>query len=137
MQSDLRWTLLYTKRHAEAWAEINLRKQGFSTLLPRVRGRGGLCPLFPRYVFVGYGDERAVSAMQHTFGVLYTVLCGDKPARVPNEVIAEICDRMDGAGIVTLDSGREQRDLLFASQRRERIRTLEKFAQAGFKVRAA
>ena len=34
--SDITWLLLYTKPHAEAWAEVNLRNQGFVSLLPRV-----------------------------------------------------------------------------------------------------
>jgi hypothetical protein len=50
---DQCWLLLYTKARAESWADINLRKQGFTTLLPRVRQRGGFAPLFPRYLFVG------------------------------------------------------------------------------------
>ena len=51
--NELCWQLLYTKSRAEEWVEINLRKQGFATLLPRVRSRSGFGPLFPRYLFAG------------------------------------------------------------------------------------
>ena len=136
MTSDLRWVLLYTKPHAEAWAEINLRKQGFSTLLPRVRARGGIAPLFPRYLFAAHAEDRVASAMQHTLGVLYVVRCGEHAARVPGDVIADICSRMDAAGIVRLDL-EPALDPLFAAQQRDRIRALQKFAEAGFRVRAA
>lgn len=136
MTSGLRWVLLYTKQHAEEWAEINLRRQGFSTLLPRVRSRTGFAPLFPRYLFAGYVESRTPSAMQNTFGVMYMVQCGDRPARVPAEVIGEIRDRMDQHGIVRLDVT-PQSTTLFATRQRERLQTLAKFAAAGFKVRAA
>ena len=136
MSTDLRWVLLYTKPHAEAWAEINLRNQGFSTLLPRVRARGGIAPLFPRYLFAACEESRVASSMQHTLGVLYVVQCGAQAARVPVEVIEEIRSRMDAAGMVQLDLGPSP-DPLFDKRQRERLRAIEKFAEAGFRVRAA
>lgn len=131
--SELFWLLLYTKPRAEAWAEINLRKQGFATLLPRVRRRDGFAPLFPRYLFVGHTAEQAIEPLRSTRGVLYTVHCGDRPARVPEAVVAEVRARMDAVGVVTLDES-VRPDPLFAKAERERIRTLEKFARAGFRV---
>ena len=74
--------------------------------------------------------------MHSTFGVMYTVSFGDGAARVPDEVIAEIRSRMDAHGVVALEA-REREDPLFARRQRDRIRTLEKFAAAGFRVRAA
>ena len=136
MTSDVRWVLLYTKHHAEEWAEINLRKQGFSTLLPRVRSRTGFTPLFPRYLFAGHVEARTPSVMQNTLGVMYVVQCGDQPARVPAEVIGEIRSRMDQRGIVRLDA-QPAATALFALQQRQRLQALAKFAAAGFKVQAA
>ena len=129
---DLCWLLLYTKARAEGWAEINLRKQGFATLLPRVRHGDGFDPLFPRYVFVGGPAGCDFRSARSTRGVLYVVQCGDKPARVPLEVIEEIRARMDERGLVELESRRV--DPLFARRERERVRALLKFAQAGFRV---
>jgi len=127
--------LLYTKPYAESWAEINLRKQGFATLLPRVRRRGGLGPLVPGYVFVGHegGEREGADPLRSTRGVLYVVQCGERPARVPCSVVEEVRSRMDGQGIVSLDEIRPA-DPLFAKAERERVRALMKFARAGFRV---
>ncbi len=135
-RSELCWKLLYTKARAEAWAEINLRRQGFTTLLPRVRQRSGFGPLFPRYIFVGHRADQTVSSLSSTLGVLYIVLCGDHAARVPAEVIAEIRGRMDAHGVVRLDEVPKP-DPLFVKAQRERIRALVRLAAAGFRVKVA
>ena len=80
---ELCWQLLYTKPRAEEWVEINLRKQGFHTLLPRVRGRSGFGPLFPRYLFAGFDADLSPRPLRSTLGVLYVVHFGSEPARVP------------------------------------------------------
>jgi hypothetical protein len=131
-----RWLLLYTKPRAEAWAEINLRRQGFATLLPRVKHAVGFGPLFPRYVFVGVHPGQAEAPLRSTRGVLYIVHCGDRPARVPVSIIDGVRERMDRHGVVTLDLAPAP-DPLFAKAERERTRTLEKLARAGFRVIAA
>jgi hypothetical protein len=130
--------LLYTKPHAEVWAGANLEKQGFAVLLPRVAmARGsGFGMLFPRYLFVGADAARPTSVLRSTYGVAYVVHCGDKPAIVPAEVIAEIAGRMDAHGVVHLEQA-PVKDALFAKRERERVRTLVKFAEAGFKVKLA
>lgn len=130
---DVRWLLLYTKPHAESWADINLRKQGFRTLLPRVHLNGRFGPLFPRYVFIGVKEADDVRSVRGTRGVLYVVNCGDQPARVPPEVIDDLRGRMDAHGVVHLDDERS-RNALFSRRDRERVRALVKFAQAGFRV---
>ena len=130
---DQCWLLLYTKARAESWADINLRKQGFSTLVPRVRQRDAFVPLFPRYVFVGASAGTDFRPAQNTRGVLYVVHCGEKPARVPLEVIDGIRARMDEHGVVELEDRRVV-DPLFARRERERVRALVKFARAGFRV---
>jgi transcriptional antiterminator RfaH len=130
---DLCWLLLYTKARAESWADINLRKQGFETLLPRVRQRDGFGPLFPRYVFVGAPAGADFRPARSTRGVLYVVHCGENPARVPLDVIDEIRARMNEHGIVELER-RLPTDPLFARRERERVRALVKFAKAGFRV---
>lgn len=130
------WRLLYTKPHAEVWVDANLRKQGFGVLLPRITGRNGLAPLFPRYVFAGVTAALRGESLGGTYGVQYVVQCGHTPARVPAAVIAEIRARMDAHGIVRVDRVAGG-DPLFAKQRRERLAALEKFAAAGFRVRIA
>ena len=131
-RTELWWVLLYTKPYAETWAEANLRRQGFATLLPRVRRRGSLGPLFPRYLFAGCTPGHPTDPLRSTRGVSYVVHCGERPARVPASVIEEVRARMDASGVVALEAS--NRDPLFASAARERIRTLEKLARAGFRV---
>jgi len=133
VERDLCWLLLYTKARAESWAELNLRKQGFTTLLPRVRQHTGFGPLFPRYVFVGAPTAADLQPARSTRGVLYVVSCGETPARVPRDVIAAIRARMDEHGVVELDR-QPLVEPIFARRERERVRALVKFAQAGFRV---
>ena len=131
--SDLSWVLLYTKPYAETWADANLRRQGFLTLLPRVRRRGGFAPLFPRYLFAAHRPGQSTSPLRSTRGVLYVVQCGDHAARVPPGVIEQVRARMDAEGLVRLDAAPPV-DPLFARAERERIRALERLARAGFRV---
>jgi len=134
--AEICWELLYTKSRAEEWVEVNLRRQGYSTLLPRVRARSGYRPLFPRYIFAGFEAGRSARELRSTRGVSYVVLCGEHPARVPESVIAEIAERMDSHAVVRLDSD-SSADTLFAPLERERLRALVKFAAAGWRVRVA
>jgi len=130
------WQLLYTKPHAEEWVEVNLRRQGYTTLLPRVQARSGYRPLFPRYIFAGFEADRSVRELRSTRGVSYVVQCGEQPARVPVEVISEIEGRMDAWGLVAVDVKAEP-DSLFGKAERERVRALVRFAEAGWRVRVA
>jgi len=134
--SDITWLLLYTKPNAEAWTEVNLRNQGYVSLIPRVAARGGFRPLFPRYVFAGHSATLSPRPLANTSGVLYVVAFGDRPARVPLDVIDDIRGRMNENGVVHLEPTAAL-DPLFATQERERVRALVKFAQAGFRVRVA
>ena len=84
---DLCWLLLYTKARAESWAEINLRKQGFATLLPRVRQGDRYGPLFPRYVFVGAPAGSDFPSARSTRGVLYVVQWNKTPASAAQSAI--------------------------------------------------
>jgi hypothetical protein len=130
---ELCWVLLYTKPHAESWAEINLRRQGYVTLLPRVRSQSTFVPLFSRYLFAAYAPDQRIEPLRSTRGVQSIVHCGERPARVPPDVVAEIRSRMDPHGVVTVEE-HPRSNPLFALAERERTRTLIKLAQAGFRV---
>ena len=136
MESALEWKLVYTKVNCEVWSEANLRNQGFSVLMPRVRARAGFAPLFPRYLFVGHEPGRDTRTLNNTRGVRYLVSFGGYPARVPQSVIDEVRSRMDAHGVVHLDPELTTRPL-FDRRARERVRTLVKLAQAGFRVATA
>jgi len=134
--AEICWELLYTKSRAEEWVEVNLRRQGYSTLLPRVRARSGYRPLFPRYIFAGFEAGRSARELRSTRGVSYVVQCGPQAARVPGEVITEIRGRMDQWGVVVVDA-EAPRDSMFGKAERERVRALVRFAEAGWRVRVA
>ncbi|MDB4885277.1 MAG: transcriptional regulator [Gemmatimonadetes bacterium] len=133
----LSWQLLYTKPHAETWVEANLRAQGYSTLLPRAATRSGLGPLFPRYVFAGFAPPQRPDSFAGTYGVAYVVRCGNRPARVPRDVIVSISERMNEQGIVRVDRGEGTDESIFTSRARDRVAVLARFAEAGFRVRSA
>jgi hypothetical protein len=136
VEGDLTWQLLYTKRHAEAWVDANLRHQGFESLMPLTGSRSGFVPLFPRYVFAGFRDGQRAASLGGTYGVQYIVCCGSKPAVVPHEVIAEVRARMDSRGVVPVERLTGV-DPIFAKRLRERLHALERLSAAGFKVRIA
>jgi hypothetical protein len=123
------WILLYTKPRAEAWAEINLRKEGVATLLPRVRQRSGFAALFPRYILTMRPEGEIAVTLPGSIGVLYVVQGDAGPALVPSDVIGELRARMDDHGVVALDP-LPSLDSLFAPSRRARVRTLLRRARA-------
>ncbi|HXT16677.1 MAG TPA: transcription termination/antitermination NusG family protein [Gemmatimonadaceae bacterium] len=131
----LTWQLIYTKPRCEAWAEVNLRNQGFVVLGPRTRGRTSLVPLFPRYLFVGGQPAHPFERLRNTRGVAKVVYCGDYPARVEPDVIRQLRARMNANGVVTPDA--PTRTGLFSGRERERVRALLKLAAAGYRVRSA
>jgi transcriptional antiterminator RfaH len=105
------WYLVHTQPQAEARADFNLRRQGFQSYLPkyqRTRRHARKAevvarPLFPRYLFVALDlTHDRWRAVQSTFGVSQFVLSGDKPARVPCDVIGEIRAREGEGGYVQL-----------------------------------
>ena len=123
MTRELCWILLYTRPRAETWTEINVRKAGYPTLLPRLRQRRGFGPLFPRYVLAGLAHEDELATLRAPGGVLYIVHSGDAPAWVPGELVRAVRARMDARGLVHLDPAGAA-DPLFAPSRRERVRAL-------------
>lgn len=135
MERDWEWKLLYTKVRCESWSEANLRNQGFAVLLPRIRSKAGFAPLFPRYLFVGHVPGRDTRVLHSTRGVLKVVQFGERPVRVPPEVIEEVRARMDPFGVVHLPDA--PAEPLFDRRERERVRALVKLAAAGFRVRVA
>ncbi len=109
--TDMRWYVVHTQPQNETRADINLRRQGFSTYLPlyqRTRRHARKTetvarPLFPRYLFVGLDLARdRWRAIQSTFGVSNLVFAGDTPLAMPQGIVEEIRARESGDGFVTL-----------------------------------
>jgi transcriptional antiterminator RfaH len=111
MTTGAEWHLVHTQPNNEARADVNLRRQGFTTYLPcyqrqrRHARRSDVVvrPLFPRYLFVRFDLGRDQwRSVQSTFGVSALVFAGEKPAALPNHVVDEIRAREDGSGFVVL-----------------------------------
>jgi len=111
MNNASRWYVVHTQAQNESRAELNLRRQGFTTYLPRyLRTRRHARqsttvarPLFPRYLFVALDLARdRWRAIQSTFGVSNLVFAGETPAAVPDGVVDEIRAREGHDGFITL-----------------------------------
>lgn len=109
--ADPRWYAVLTKPRAESVALVNLVRQGFECIYPRVRhsrrGSGGMVeridPLFPRYVFLrADADLTSLASVRSTRGVAGLVRFGMAPAQVPDQVIATIRARSDADAVVEL-----------------------------------
>lgn len=109
--TGMRWYVVHTQPQNETRAEINLRRQGFATYLPRYQRTRRHArktetvtrPLFPRYIFVGLDLARdRWRAIQSTFGVSNLVFAGDTPLAMPEGVVDQIRARESGEGFVTL-----------------------------------
>jgi len=105
------WYVVHTEPHGEGKADLNLRRQGFLTYLPRYLRRRRHArrteivarPLFPRYVFVAFDRARdRWRSIYSTFGVNHLVLAGEEPLSVPEEIVAQIRMREGEDGFVVL-----------------------------------
>jgi transcriptional antiterminator RfaH len=111
MTGGARWYVVHTQPQSEVRADANLRRQGFTTYLPRyLRQRRHARktevvarPLFPRYLFVSLDMARdRWRAIHSTFGVSHLVLAGEDPAPLPEGIVDEIRARESGDGHVML-----------------------------------
>jgi transcriptional antiterminator RfaH len=111
MTDGPRWYVVHTQPQSESRADLNLRRQGFTTYLPRYlrtrrharRTDAVARPLFPRYLFVSLDMARdRWRAIQSTFGVSHLVLAGDDPVALPDGIVDEIRAREGRDGNVML-----------------------------------
>lgn len=106
-----RWYAVYTQPRSEQKAATHLRNQGFEIYLPVENRRRSharrieivRAPFFPRYLFVAVDVETARwRAINSTVGAVGMVQTGDRPAAVPEEVIAALRAREDANGAIDL-----------------------------------
>ncbi len=97
----LSWYALYTQMKQEAIVAQQLQDKGIEVFFPcyterRTRGRIIVQPLFPRYLFVRLDIySRGLEALRWTPGLRYILCCAGVPARVPEEAIALVRQRME------------------------------------------
>lgn len=101
------WYVAQVKPNADQIAKRNLGRQGFRTFQPmemRTLARRGrlieqICPFFSGYLFVSYPAASAPwSLVSSTYGVSRLVRFGERPAAVPDSVMADLfgaCDQND------------------------------------------
>jgi len=96
----LDWYALFTKPRCERVVSERLRSKGFETCLPAItmdgsRGSPVTQPFFPRYLFVRLDPSTdPLSLVRWTPGLKHVVSFGERPAVVPDQVIALIRKRL-------------------------------------------
>lgn len=109
------WWLVTTKPRQEEYAEANLLNQGYETYRPlakRLRKqRGKMKPtiesLFPRYLFIHLDQLNDNWApIRSTYGVSKIVSFGNKPAKVPDEIITQLKKEEDQLAEKAIDLDR-------------------------------
>jgi len=104
------WYLIHTKIRQERVALENLERQGFACFLPLIRAeklrRGALQvvqePLFPRYLFIRLGtgqESQSWAPIRSTVGVSRLVTFGQTPAKIEDELIAQLQVKTDSAEV--------------------------------------
>lgn len=104
------WYLIHTKIRQERVALENLERQGFECFLPLIRveklRRGALQvvqePLFPRYLFTRLGtglESQSWAPIRSTVGVSRLVTFGQTPAKIEDELIAELQVKTDSTKV--------------------------------------
>ena len=112
-QTQSRWYVVQTQPHAEARAQEHLRRQGFTTYLPRlIKSRRHARkteqvsrPLFPRYMFVLIDStHQGWHAIRSTFGVSSLVGGDTGPTPVRDGVIEALRQREGADGHFHFDA---------------------------------
>ena len=104
------WYLIHTKIRQERVALDNLERQGFACFLPLILAeklrRGALQvvqePLFPRYLFIRLGtglESQSWVPIRSTIGVSRLVTFGQTPAKIEDELIAQLQVKTDSAEV--------------------------------------
>jgi transcriptional antiterminator RfaH len=95
------WAVAQTESQRETTAERFLKNRGFVTYLPLIKATNARpVPLFPAYLFVELG-EFGWSLVDNTIGVLGLLRSGDRPAKLPDDVIPKL-RRQERNGVVHL-----------------------------------
>ena len=104
------WYLIHTKIRKEQCALQNLEQQGFECYLPEMHAeklrRGTMAvvpePLFPRYLFIRLStglESQSWAPIRSTVGVSRLVTFGQTPAKIEDELIAQLQVKTDSAEV--------------------------------------
>jgi transcriptional antiterminator RfaH len=107
------WYAVHTHPQGENKAAFHLRQQDYTVYLPQFLKRRSHArkvdwvpgPLFPRYLFVNFGDTAGRwRPINSTIGVSHIVCQGTSPMEVPGDIIETIRARENDKGIVALNT---------------------------------
>jgi transcriptional antiterminator RfaH len=106
------WYVVHTQPQKEWVAHNNLLQQGFNVYLPSIKKKRSharkvdsvLVPLFPRYLFVGMGEDARWRSINGTRGVAYILSNQHKPISLQNEIIEKLQASEVDEGVVELSS---------------------------------
>ncbi len=105
----MRWYVVCCQARQEARADLNLRRQGFESWLPRLRWTrrharrvdNVLVPLFPGYLVVRLGlDVHLWRSINGTFGVRRLLCENERPAPVAAGFVETLRETVDEEGLV-------------------------------------
>ncbi len=107
----MRWYVVCCQTRQEARADLNLRRQGFESWLPRLRQTrrharridNVLVPLFPGYLFVSLDlDQQPWRSINGTFGVRRLLCENERPAPLVQGFIDTLRETVDEDGLVAV-----------------------------------
>ena len=93
------WWVVQCEAQREHTVCALLARARYQTYNPRIKHRSRIAPLFPSYVFVRVADQ--FYPVRWTAHVIRLLMSGDRPAQLPEAVIAGIRKRESG-GFVKL-----------------------------------
>jgi transcriptional antiterminator RfaH len=107
---DSHWFAIHAKTRRENFAVTNLHALSLKVLFPQlkagrlVRGvtRIAVKPLFPGYFFARFCPRDSLELVERARGVLRVISSGRFPIPVEDEVVAEIQERIEEDGFITL-----------------------------------
>lgn len=109
ISEQCRWYAVHTLPHKEELAEINLKRQGFATFMPRAvksvrharQFRVREQAFFPRYLFIALDIKRQMwRSVFGTIGVTTLVTSGGNPAPLPIGVVERLIELSDEQGVM-------------------------------------
>lgn len=95
------WMVVKTKPHQERYAAKNVRRQGHACIAPFVTEEDSRkeVPLFAGFIFV---QGPAWHYLKGTYGVVYPIMMGDKPALMPLREMRDILRRVGEDDVITI-----------------------------------
>jgi len=108
----LNWFLIYTKPRHEDSVSGKFVENGFEVLNPKIEERRYIrrklqdvvSPLFPCYIFVRFDNPNDYRLIKYTRGVKSVVGPEHIPSAVPEDIIGQIKERMEG-GVIHMRPG--------------------------------